>query len=420
MLENIIDKKNKGLELTYDEINTIVLDYLNEKIDDDNMGLFLQTIVNEGMSDLETFYLTKSMLESGHALDLSGIDGIKIDKHSTGGVGDKVTLIVAPLAASLGVKVAKMSGRSLGYTGGTIDKLESIPNLKTDLNSSEFINQVNRIGVAICSASKDLVPADKKIYSLRDTKNLVSSIPLIAASIMSKKIASSADKIVIDVKVGDGALLNSLEESKKLAHLMVEIGKKYNRETVCILTNMDEPLGNYIGNKLEVMEVIETLLGKGPNDLYEISLTVASLMVSLGLNIDYNKAYLLAKENINNNLAYQKFLELIHCQKGNLYLINSLEKRSICSKEEGYINKIKTKELGEYLRFLGTGRINKEDVINYDVGLILNAKVGDYVKKGDKLCDIHAIKYDENKIRDLFVISENYVKPKPLIYEVIK
>lgn len=420
MLENIIDKKNKGLELTYDEINTIVLDYLNEKIDDDNMGLFLQTIVNEGMSDLETFYLTKSMLESGHALDLSGIDGIKIDKHSTGGVGDKVTLIVAPLAASLGVKVAKMSGRSLGYTGGTIDKLESIPNLKTDLNSSEFINQVNRMGVAICSASKDLVPADKKIYSLRDTKNLVSSIPLIAASIMSKKIASSADKIVIDVKVGDGALLNSLEESKKLAHLMVEIGKKYNRETVCILTNMDEPLGNYIGNKLEVMEVIETLLGKGPNDLYEISLTVASLMVSLGLNIDYNKAYLLAKENINNNLAYQKFLELIHCQKGNLYLSNSLEKRSIYSKEEGYINKIKTKELGEYLRFLGTGRINKEDVINYDVGLILNAKVGDYVKKGDKLCDIHAIKYDENKIRDLFVISENYVKPKPLIYEVIK
>ena len=295
----IIDKKRLKQQLSLEEIKYAVDNYVKGVIPDYQMSSLLMAICLNGLSMEETFNLTKTMLESGDKLDLSDIPGIKIDKHSTGGVGDKTTLILAPLVASCGVKVPKMSGRGLGHTGGTIDKLESIPGFKVNLTLEEFKKELKEVGCVVTGQTANLVPADKKIYALRDVTATVSSIPLIASSIMSKKIASGADKIVIDLKVGNGALVKTLKEAKKLATTMVEIGKRYNRETICILTNMTEPLGNNIGNALEVLESIEVLKGNVKNDLYDLVIYIASYMVSIGKNISRDAALKEVEESIS-------------------------------------------------------------------------------------------------------------------------
>jgi pyrimidine-nucleoside phosphorylase len=421
-IKDIIEKKNNNQELTHDELAYAINNYVNNNISDNDMTLLLQAILKNGMTYEETSNMTEIMLNSGDKLDLSDIKDIKVDKHSTGGVGDKTTLVVAPLVASCGVKVAKMSGRSLGYTGGTIDKLESIHGFRTNLTLEEFKKQINDIGVAISGATLNFVPADKKIYALRDVTNTVSSIPLIASSIMSKKLASGADKIVIDVKVGSGALLHSLKEARELARYMVEIGKAHHKEVVCLLTNMDEPLGKAIGNELEVIEAIDTLNGKGPGDFTDLVLSLSATMVSLGLNISLTDAEIMVKTNLYNGKAYDKFAELVHAQGGRLYFHNNAKTMRINSLKAGYLTRIETKNLGECARELGAGRLNKDDIINSNVGFIINKKVGDYVEQGDELLTIY---YDDkdialSSILDCFIIEEKYVKPKPLIYEVIK
>lgn len=338
---NIIDKKRLNQELTYEEIKYVVDHYLTGDIKDYQMSAFLMAIVINGMTERETIDLTDVMINSGETIDLSVISGHKVDKHSTGGVGDKTTLVLAPLVASCGVKVAKMSGRGLGNTGGTIDKLEAIKGFNVNLNSEAFVNQVNNIGVAITSQTGNLVPADKKIYALRDVTGTVSSIPLIASSIMSKKIAGGADKMVIDVKVGNGAFMKSIEEARSLANLMIKIGKEYNKDTVCVLSDMDKPLGETIGNGLEVIEAMQLLKGKGSLELKELVVTLGTIMVSLGKQVDFMQAREEVINNLNNGQAYQKFVEMVTSQGGDINQIDFSSKTySITSNQEGYLNMI--------------------------------------------------------------------------------
>lgn len=421
-IQELVSKKNEGIELTYEELEYIVTNYVNGNINDSDMTLFLKAVVNKSMTFDETSNLTTIMLNSGDKIDLSNINGVKVDKHSTGGVGDKTTLVLLPLVASCGVKVAKMSGRSLGHTGGTIDKLESIPGFKVELDLDTFINQVNKIGVALASQTGNLVPADKKIYALRDVTNTVSSIPLIASSIMSKKLASGADKIVLDVKVGKGALLENLKDAKTLANYMVHIGNSQGRETVCVLTNMNEPLGNAIGNMVEVEESINTLKGYGPSDLKELVLTLGSIMVSLGLGISIDEAYKMCVTNLENGNAYKKFVELVETQGGKLELINDSKKFSIKSNQSGFITKIDALMLGELVRKLGAGRLHKDDKIDHRVGFILSKKVGDFVLKDEELMKVYLTTKD-CRIDDLlkcFTIENDFKEKDKLILEVIK
>ncbi len=421
-IQELVSKKNEGIELTYEELEYIVTNYVNGNINDSDMTLFLKAVVNKSMTFDETSNLTTIMLNSGDKIDLSNINGVKVDKHSTGGVGDKTTLVLLPLVASCGVKVAKMSGRSLGHTGGTIDKLESIPGFKVELDLDTFINQVNKIGVALASQTGNLVPADKKIYALRDVTNTVSSIPLIASSIMSKKLASGADKIVLDVKVGKGALLENLKDAKTLANYMVHIGNSHGRETVCVLTNMNEPLGNAIGNMVEVEESINTLKGYGPSDLKELVLTLGSIMVSLGLGISIDEAYKMCVTNLENGNAYKKFVELVETQGGKLELINDSKKFSIKSNQSGFITKIDALMLGELVRKLGAGRLHKDDKIDHRVGFILSKKVGDFVLKDEELMKVYLTTKD-CRIDDLlkcFTIENDFKEKDKLILEVIK
>ena len=326
----IIEKKKNREILTYEEIEYAVMGYVNKEIEDYQMSSLLMAIVLNGMTNQETFDLTDVMLNSGEKIDLSDIEGIIVDKHSTGGVGDKTTLILAPLVTSMGIKIAKMSGRGLGHTGGTIDKLESIEGFKVNLTDKEFIEQVNKVGCSVISQTKNIVPADKKLYALRDVTGTVDSIPLIASSIMSKKLASGADIIVIDVKVGNGALMKTIDSATKLANLMIKIGKKYDKEVVCVLSNMEEPLGKNIGNGLEVIESIETLKGKGPKDLTTLVLTLSSILVSLSFNISEEEARLKLIENIKNGKALEKFNEFVKAQGGNI------EKIALCDNGSFY------------------------------------------------------------------------------------
>lgn len=385
----IIEKKKNNLELTTDEIKYVIDGYLNNQIKDYQMSSLLMAITINGMSKKETFDLTKYMLYSGEKINLSCIDGIVVDKHSTGGVGDKTTLILAALVASCGVKVAKMSGRGLGYTGGTIDKLESI-GVKTEMTFDKFVKQVNDIGVAIVSQMGNLVPADKKIYALRDVTGTVESIPLIASSIMSKKLASGADKIVIDLKVGNGALIKNLTDAKKLANLMIEIGKENNKKVVCILSDMQQPLGYAIGNSLEVIESINVLKNNGPEDVKQLVVLLAKYMVSMGKNISLEKAEEEVLENLNNNKALEKFKDLVKMQGGNIDNIKIAPKTfSVKSIKEGYITKINTSKLGEIVKLIGGGRTKKDEEINLGVGIVLNKKIGDYVNKDEELLKIY-------------------------------
>lgn len=389
VIDIIVKKKNKEI-LTKEEIEFIVNGYLNGVVLDYQMSSFLMAVVLNGMNFDETYYLTDAMLHSGEIIDLSDVSGDIIDKHSTGGVGDKTTLILAPLLACLGMKVAKMSGRGLGHTGGTIDKLESIEGFKTELTREEFISQVNKIGLAVISQTGNIVPADKKIYALRDVTGTTESIPLIASSIMSKKIASGSNHIIIDLKVGNGALMKTEESARTLAHYMIEIGKKYNKKVVCVLTNMDEPLGKAIGNGLEVKESIEVLQGKGPKDLKELIISLATTALKMNQEINDEEAKKLIEEKLNNGEAYQKFKEFVSIQSGNINNIAISDKvLMIRSPKEGFIKSIDTFKLGEIVRNLGGGRIHKEDKIDYGVGLTLNKKVGDLVFENEELLKIY-------------------------------
>ena len=419
---DIITKKKNKENLTYEEIKYAVDEYIKGNIKDYQMSSLLMAITIQGMTDEETFDLTDVMLKSGETIDLDNIQPV-VDKHSTGGVGDKTTLILAPLVASCGVNIAKMSGRGLGFTGGTIDKLESIPGFKTSIDLKRFKEQVKNINVAVVGQMGNLVPADKKIYALRDVTGTVESIPLIASSIMSKKLASGASSIVIDVKVGNGALMKTEGSAKLLAKLLVKIGKKYNKKVVCFITDMDEPLGYAIGNSLEVLESINTLIGKGPKDLTELVIELATHMVSIGKNIDIEEAKKQVIENINNGKAYEKFKEFVKEQEGNLNQIKiSKNIETIKSKKEGYISHINALELGEIARNIGAGRLNKEDNIDFEVGIVLNKKVGDHIKKDEELLKIYYNnkQVKEKEILDCFKITKTQQEKKELIKAIIK
>ena len=408
MILEIINKKRLGKELSYKELDYFFNGYLNGDIADYQMSSLLMAICINGMTDEEIFALTKIFIDSGDILDFSDIPGIKVDKHSTGGIGDKTTLVIAPIVASLGVPVIKMSGRGLGYTGGTIDKLESIPGYRVDLSDEEIIKQVHDIGVVITGQTACLAPMDKVIYALRDVTGTVSSIPLIASSVMSKKIASGADKILIDIKVGNGALLQTKKDAEKLSDLMKKIGKVYNREVRCIISDMNTPLGKCIGNGLEVLEAIDILNGKEKdNNLYNLCIELSSEMVSMGLNISFDEAKELVIDSIANGSAYNKFTELVKSQNGNIEGIKvSNNTYKIKSKYNGTINKINALELGKLSLSLGAGKINIKDKIDYGVGIKLNKLVGDTVKKGDVLAILYINnnKFDVN-VDSIFVIE---------------
>lgn len=418
---DIIDKKEKGEKLTKEELQYTIDNYLNGTIKDYQMSAFLTEIDLLGLSDEETINLTDIMLKSGETLDL-GFDNI-VDKHSTGGVGDKTTIVLAPLVASLGVKVAKMSGRGLGHTGGTIDKLESIEGFKTSMTLEKFKKQVSDINIALVGQMGNLVPADKKIYALRDVTGTVDSIPLIASSIMSKKLASGASSIVIDLKVGSGALVSSLDEAKELASIMVKIGKCYNKKIACVLTNMDEPLGYAVGNSLEVIEAINTLKGKGPKDLTNLVINLGTQMVSMGLNISEKEAEEKVKENLYNGKGYEKMLEWTIAQGGNINSIPvSKNTKIIKAPKDGYISSINALEIGKLSRKLGAGRLTKDDDIDLTVGIVLNHKVGDYVKKGETLLTVF---YNEKEITDEEILSsfkfnDSVIEKPKLIIDIIK
>ena len=388
---DIIEKKKNKQSLTKEEIDFFINGYVNNKIPDYQVSSLLMAIVLNGMNEEEVTNLTIAMANSG---DKINYNFNTVDKHSTGGVGDKTTLIIAPIVASLNCKVAKMSGKGLGFTGGTIDKLESIPDFKVQLTEEQFISQINNINLALISQTKNIAPADKKIYALRDVTATVDSIPLIASSIMSKKIASGASNLVLDVKVGSGAFMKDIESAKKLASTMVNIGKNSNINTLAILSNMNQPLGNNIGNILEVKEAIEVLNGNGPKDLKELSIELASYMVSLYKKITYEEAFKQVTEVLENKQALAKFYEFIKYQGGNIEKVKFTPKYEykVYSKQEGYITKMNTEEIGKIASLLGAGRMTKDDVIDYEAGIVLNKKINDYVKVNDLLATLYTNK----------------------------
>lgn len=429
----IIEKKRDKKQLSKEEIEYFVTAYTNNQVTDYQVAALVMAIYLNGMTDEETTNLTLAMAHSGEILDLSTLGEVIVDKHSTGGVGDKVSLILLPLVSSLGVPVAKMSGRGLGFTGGTVDKLESIPGYQTEIEVKQFVKNVEQIGISMVSQTLNLAPADKKLYALRDSISCVESIPLIASSIMSKKIASGAQKIVLDVTVGKGAFMKNMEEARKLSNTMIQIGKLANRETVCVLTNMNEPLGFAVGNSLEVMEAVRFLRGDMPEDLKQVVLELGVYMLRLadkGQNLEENKKKLL--ENIQNGKAYQKFLELVQKQGGDISYIESLEKlpkasyiEPVYSEEEGYVQEIDGEEVGRLAGMLGAGREKKEDDIDPSAGIVLAKKVADRVEKDDVLAYVYA--NDGGKLRDakfrlkgIIKVSNDMVEKERTIWEVIK
>lgn len=424
-VENIINNFKNTNKLTKDEIYYVVNGYTDGTINDKEMGSILMLIKEKGLTYEETFYLTDAMVKTGDILDLKSITKQVVDKHSTGGVGDKVTLILAPIIASLNLAVAKMSGRSLGFTGGTIDKLESIPGYTTKITNEEFINNVNKIGISIISQTASLAPADKKIYALRDEIGAVASIPLIASSIMSKKIACAAPKIVIDLKVGKGAFINNIEESKKLAKYMIEIGKYYNREVVCVLTDMNTPLGFTVGNALEVKEAENFFLGIREPRLEKLIISLATEMASIGLNISSQEAEEKVIEVLNNNEAKNKFYEWITNQGGKLNEIKISEKTlTINSEKEGFITEIDSQLIAEIVSSLGAGRTKKEDDIDLSVGIELLSNIYDKVNIGTPLMKIYYNKIIEEDIKEkalsAFKIESIIKNKKDIIISIIK
>lgn len=427
---DIIEKKRDGQELTTAEINFFIEGYTKGEIPDYQASALAMAIYFQDMNDRERADLTRAMVESGDTIDLSAIDGVKVDKHSTGGVGDTTTLVLAPLVASLGVPVAKMSGRGLGHTGGTIDKLESIAGFHVELTREQFIDLVNRDKVAVIGQSGNLTPADKKLYALRDVTGTVNSIPLIASSIMSKKIAAGADAIVLDVKTGDGAFMKTQEDAEKLAHAMVRIGNHVGRKTIAIISDMSQPLGFAIGNALEVKEAIETLQGKGPKDLTELVLTLGSQMVILaGKAKTSEEAKEMLLDAIHSGKALAKFKEFLANQGGDASIVDDLTKVpqakykiELPAKQSGYISRMVADEIGVASMILGAGRATKEDVIDLAVGLVLHKKVGDKVEEGESILTIYSNRENvedvKQKLYDNIFIADTATAPT-LIYTVI-
>ena len=390
MILDIISKKANKYELTKEELETIFMGYLNDEVKDYQMSAFLMAICINDMSDSEVFALTDIFIKSGDILDLSFIDKIKVDKHSTGGVGDKTTLIVAPLVASLNVPVIKMSGRGLGYTGGTIDKLESIPGFKVDLTEEEIKKQAQDIGIVITSQTKDLAPLDKKVYALRDVTATTNSIPLIASSIMSKKIAGGADKIVIDIKVGNGALIKTMEEAERLSSLLIKIGTYYQKEVRTVISNMDRPLGHNIGNKLEVLEAIEVLKGNEKGKLLDLSVELASKMVSMGKEISESDARKEVLESLEDGKALNKFLEFVKYQHGNIDNLEiSAKVYNIKANKSGTLKDINALSIAKLSESLGAGRKSKDDKIDYNAGVVIKKNIGDEIKEGELLASLY-------------------------------
>ncbi len=431
MLDLIIKKKN-GHSLDKEEIEYMIFGYTGGKIPDYQMSAMLMAICFEGMNDRETLDLTMAMVNSGDRLDLGSIDGIKVDKHSTGGVGDKVTLIAAPVTASLGLPVAKMSGRGLGFTGGTIDKLESIPGFKTDISEEEFASFVNRDKISIMGQTAQLAPADKMLYALRDVTGTVDSIPLIASSIMSKKIAAGSDAIVLDVTVGSGAFMKTREEAGKLAGCMVEIGKLAGLNTKALITNMDEPLGKKIGNSLEVIEALEVLKGKGPEDTKEVSFEISAQMLIAGSKAkDRDEALEMINESITSGKALRSFRKLIENQGGDPSVTEDtdlFEKagiiKSLKAEKEGYVAAIHCDAVGNCVKLLGGGRQVKEDDIDPAVGVELLKKKGDPVKKGETFAVIYGndegrLSQAEALLKEAYVTKDEKPEKDPLIYGII-
>ena len=430
---DIIEKKRDKKELEKEEIEFFVNGYTKGEITDYQASALVMAIYINGMTYEETTNLTLSMAHSGEILDLSKLGKTIVDKHSTGGVGDKVSLILLPLVASFGVPVAKMSGRGLGFTGGTVDKLESIPGYKTDIDINKFVQNVENIGISMISQTLNLAPADKKLYSLRDSIACVESIPLIASSIMSKKIASGADKIVLDVTVGSGAFMKDLKSAEKLAKEMIEIGKLAKRETVAVITNMDEPLGRSVGNSLEVKEAIEALRGNILEDVKQVVLALGSYMLKLlGVEEDLETAKKMLEENLNNGKAYKKFLELVKNQGGDITYIEDIDNleetkyiEPIYSEKTGYIYNINAKEIGKLACYLGAGRVTKEDKIDKSVGIELLKKVGDKVSKDEVIAYLHINKPEQleiakEKIKEIIKIRKEKQEKLKTIIKVIK
>lgn len=415
---SIIEKKIKNKSLSYEEIKYMVDNFVSNKIDDDTMTLFIKAIYNNGLNFNETLNLTDVMIKSGIVEDLSEVDGITVDKHSTGGVGDKTSLIVLPICASLGIKVPKMSGRSLGTTGGTVDKLESIPGFKSELSHKKFIKILNEVGCVDICQTKDIAVADKKIYALRDKTGLVDSIPLIASSIMSKKIACSSKNIVIDLKVGNGAFMKNITEASKLARLMIRIGLYYNRNVICVLTDMNNPLGNNIGNKLEVREVINFFEGRYNKRLYDLVVTLSSYMVSVSKNISINKAKKMVVNVISNGSARLKFYEWIYAQGGNIDELRVEAKRiDVKSEKKGYVKSINASEVG-LISSLLTGKSK-----DLNTGIVLRKNIGEFVEKDEVIASIYYNKEVNNMIsiiRNAYELSNNPIKEKNIILKIIK
>ena len=433
MVDLILKKRDGGI-LTRDEINFIINGYVNNEIPEYQVSALLMAIYFNPLTEDEIQNLTIAMLRSGEEIDLSNIKGIKVDKHSTGGVGDKTSLVVGPIVGALGVKIAKMSGRGLGHTGGTLDKLESIPGFKIEVASEDFFNQVNEIGVSIIGQSSNITPADKKLYALRDVTGTVESIGLIASSIMSKKLASGADHIVLDVKVGKGAFMKDLETATKLAETMVKIGKNANRETVATLTDMEQPLGYAIGNRLEIIEAIETLKNNGPKDFDTLCRALsAEIVLVAGLANDEETAFKMVDEVIVNKKALNKLGEMIEYQGGNKDVINDYSIMKEASQEiellyleddECYVYGIDALMIGEAAMNLGAGRAKIDDVIDHSVGVVLRKKVGDKVVKGDVIATIYAnekgIDIASKMVIDAYTMSKEEVKNRDVILKVVR
>ena len=430
---DIIIKKRDGEVLSRDEIDFFIQGYARGDIPDYQASAFAMAVFFKGMSPQETTDLTLAIVASGERIDLNGVVPTAVDKHSTGGVGDKTTLVVEPLVSACGLAVGKMSGRGLGFTGGTLDKMESIPGYRCDLTTEEFLNQLKNVGLVLTGQTADLAPADGKLYALRDVTGTVQSIPMIASSVMSKKIAGGAQAIVLDVKWGLGAFMESLDEARQLAKLMVEIAKLAGRKAVALLSDMNQPLGNAVGNALELKEAIETLHGGGPADFKEHCIGVAKYLLTLGGVADsFESAQLMAETALQDGRAWSRFRELVIAQGGDVSFVDTPSKlptativRQISAPQSGYITQINAGDVGESAVLLGGGRAKKGDPIDHAVGLIVHYKVGDFVEKGQPVLTIHAndsVKLNDalNHLRSSVVFSEEPVQPLPLFYGVIE
>lgn len=428
---DIIRKKRDGYALDKNEIDFFIKGYTDGSIPDYQASALMMAIYFNGMTDEETANLTIAMADSGDKIDLSEINGVTVDKHSTGGVGDKTTLIVAPVVAALGCKVAKMSGRGLGHTGGTVDKLESINGFRVELTSDEFISQVKSTGICVVGQSGNLAPADKKLYALRDVTATVNSIPLIASSIMSKKLAAGSECIVLDVKTGSGAFMKSSEEATELAEKMVDIGKKAGRKTAALITDMDIPLGTHIGNTLEVQEAVSVLRGETDNDLKDVCIALAANIVSLAKNIPFADAEKAVNAAISDGSAFSKFRELVMAQGGDVSLIDDTSKLpkaefayNVISDKNGYISHMNAEIIGSASVILGAGREKKDDTIDYTAGIILNKKTGDYVSEGETIATLFTndkarLSPAETMLLSALDFSDIPPRKSPLIYKTI-